>query len=51
MIRAGDDVKTLIIGAAGAGSLILEFAVLSRLTGDARFEVGLLDAGPHGPPD
>jgi mannosidase alpha-like ER degradation enhancer 1 len=29
----------LIAGAAGAGSLILEFAVLSRLTGDLRFEV------------
>jgi len=28
-------------GAAGAGSLILEFAVLSRLTGDTRFEVSL----------
>lgn len=26
-------------GAAGAGSLVLEFAVLSRLTGDKRFEV------------
>lgn len=26
-------------GAAGAGSLVLEFAVLSRLTGDPRFEV------------
>ena len=29
----------LISGAAGAGSLILEFALLSRLTGDERFEV------------
>ena len=28
-------------GTTGAGSLILEFAVLSRLTGDGRFEVGL----------
>lgn len=28
----------LIIGTAGAGSLILEFGVLSRLTGDPRFE-------------
>lgn len=26
-------------GAAGAGSLVLEFSVLSRLTGDPRFEV------------
>ena len=26
------------IGTAGAGSLIIEFGVLSRLTGDARFE-------------
>ena len=26
------------IGTAGAGSLILEFATLSRLTGDERFE-------------
>jgi hypothetical protein len=26
-------------GAAGAGSLVLEFSVLSRLTGDSRFEV------------
>lgn len=26
-------------GAAGAGSLVLEFTVLSRLTGDKRFEV------------
>lgn len=31
----------LMTGAAGAGSLILEFAVLSRLTGDERFEVSL----------
>jgi mannosidase alpha-like ER degradation enhancer 1 len=29
----------LTIGAAGAGSLVLEFSVLSRLTGDSRFEV------------
>jgi len=29
----------LITGAAGAGSLVLEFSVLSRLTGDSRFEV------------
>ena len=28
----------LIIGTAGAGSLILEFGTLSRLTGDQRFE-------------
>jgi len=28
-----------LLGTAGAGSLILEFAVLSRLTGDKRFEV------------
>lgn len=28
----------LISGTAGAGSLILEFATLSRLTGDERFE-------------
>lgn len=27
-----------ISGSAGAGSLILEFATLSRLTGDDRFE-------------
>ena len=27
-----------ILGTAGAGSLILEFATLSRLTGDERFE-------------
>jgi hypothetical protein len=27
------------VGAAGAGSLVLEFTVLSRLTGDQRFEV------------
>ena len=27
-----------LIGTAGAGSLILEFATLSRLTGDERFE-------------
>jgi hypothetical protein len=26
------------LGVAGAGSLILEFATLSRLTGDDRFE-------------
>ena len=31
----------LLAGIAGAGSLILEFAVLSRLTGDDRFEVGI----------
>jgi mannosidase alpha-like ER degradation enhancer 1 len=31
--------RALIPGAAGAGSLILEFALLSRLTGDGRFEV------------
>ena len=29
----------LMAGAAGAGSLVLEFSVLSRLTGDPRFEV------------
>ena len=28
----------LILGTAGAGSLILEFGTLSRLTGDERFE-------------
>jgi hypothetical protein len=32
-------------GAAGAGSLVLEFSVLSRLTGDSRFEVCQL-SGP-----
>ena len=32
----------LLEGTAGAGSLILEFAVLSRLTGDLRFEVSCL---------
>ena len=31
--------KELMEGAAGAGSLVLEFSVLSRLTGDPRFEV------------
>jgi mannosidase alpha-like ER degradation enhancer 1 len=30
--------RLLILGTAGAGSLILEFAVLSRLTTDDRFE-------------
>jgi mannosidase alpha-like ER degradation enhancer 1 len=34
--------KLIVLGAAGAGSLVLEFTVLSRLTGDARFEVRLL---------
>jgi hypothetical protein len=29
---------TNTLGTAGAGSLILEFATLSRLTGDDRFE-------------
>jgi hypothetical protein len=38
----------LMTGAAGAGSLILEFAVLSRLTGDDRFEVSLVYARPDG---
>lgn len=37
----GFNVK-LMTGAAGAGSLVLEFSVLSRLTGDSRFEVGQL---------
>lgn len=37
--RSGES-DTEVAGAAGAGSLILEFAVLSRLTGDDRFEVG-----------
>ena len=36
----GGGEHVLTAGAAGAGSLILEFAVLSRLTGDRRFEVG-----------
>lgn len=31
--------RTDAVGAAGAGSLVLEFTVLSRLTGDQRFEV------------
>lgn len=31
-------IETLASGTAGAGSLILEFGVLSRLTGDSRFE-------------
>lgn len=31
------------VGAAGAGSLVLEFTVLSRLTGDQRFEVSTED--------
>lgn len=31
----------LIAGTAGAGSLILEFATLSRITGEGRFEVSL----------
>lgn len=30
-------------GTAGAGSLILEFSLLSRLTGDDRYEVGLIN--------
>lgn len=30
-------------GTAGAGSLILEFSLLSRLTGDNRYEVGLIN--------
>ena len=30
--------RTIRTGTAGAGSLILEFATLSRLTGDERFE-------------
>lgn len=30
--------KRYVTGTAGAGSLILEFATLSRLTGDDRFE-------------
>ncbi len=29
---------TFLVGTAGAGSLLLEFATLSRLTGDDRFE-------------
>ena len=33
-----DDLSFFILGTAGAGSLILEFGVLSRLTGDERFE-------------
>lgn len=37
-------VLRLIEGTAGAGSLILEFATLSRITGDGRFEV----SPPHG---
>lgn len=32
------DLNSLSLGTAGAGSLILEFATLSRLTGDDRFE-------------
>lgn len=35
-VEKGESIETC---AAGAGSLILEFAVLSRLSGDARFEV------------
>lgn len=31
-------ILSLTIGTAGAGSLILEYATLSRLTGDDRFE-------------
>ena len=34
----GRRIQLLPIGTAGAGSLILEFATLSRLTGDDRFE-------------
>jgi hypothetical protein len=34
---AGADLFS-VLGTAGAGSLILEFATLSRLTGDDRFE-------------
>jgi mannosidase alpha-like ER degradation enhancer 1 len=34
-------------GAAGAGSLILEFSVLSRLTGDHRFEVSYTEFRPR----
>ena len=35
-VEKGESIETC---AAGAGSLILEVAVLSRLSGDARFEV------------
>jgi mannosidase alpha-like ER degradation enhancer 1 len=36
--HCGPPQLTYSIGTAGAGSLILEFATLSRLTGDSRFE-------------
>lgn len=34
-------------GTAGAGSLILEFATLSRLTGDDRFEKAAYKVSHH----
>lgn len=34
-----------LLGTAGAGSLILEFATLSRLTGDDRFEKAAYKVG------
>jgi Glycosyl hydrolase family 47 len=33
-----EEIDHFILGVAGAGSLIVEFATLSRLTGDGRFE-------------
>jgi hypothetical protein len=35
----------IFLGTAGAGSLILEFATLSRLTGDERFEKAACKVG------
>lgn len=38
IVRAIEPILTILLGTAGAGSLILEFGTLSRLTGDDRFE-------------
>lgn len=56
-VESGESVETcrfarrrweLMGGTAGAGSLLLEFAVLSRLTGDERFEASLVVIGIGG---